>query len=160
MSGRTLLVFDASSGAAAVYEAELEVLSGRVSEIFGLFVEDINLFALASLPCAVEVGFPVSVEVRPDVSRLERELKVRQRQTREAIAELARRGGLPWRFEIVRGEVIRELIAASENVDQILLMSRNLDRRRKAIERVSEPASRKLRSLPNAGRHHKPLATG
>lgn len=152
MSIRTLLVFDASSGAASILEAEFELLSGRVSEIVGLFLEDSSLFALASLPCAVEIGFPLGSARRPDASRLEREMKVLQRQTRDAIAELARRGGLPWRFEIVRGEVISELIAASKSADQVLLMSGNLARRKEAIARINEEASRKLKSLREVNR--------
>jgi hypothetical protein len=91
------------------------------AELLGLFVEDVELFNLAALPFAGEVGFPSAARRTLDVGAMERSLRAQaQRLQRELSARLA---GLPvkWTFEVVRGRAVAQLRAAAEARDLVIV---------------------------------------
>jgi len=56
-----------------------------------------------------------------DSLRMERELKIRGEQARQALAAAAARAQTPWSFHIARGDVTAEILAAALEADLVLL---------------------------------------
>jgi nucleotide-binding universal stress UspA family protein len=105
-----------------------EIASGMDAELFGIFVEDINLLRLTALPFARELRYPSAIEERLDRGRMERELKVMAEKARRALAAIAAKSHLRWSFQIARGQVAAEILEASLGADLVIVgkMSRPL----------------------------------
>lgn len=123
---RILVALDSSRHSLAALDAAAELAAHTQAELFGLFVEDINLLRLARLPFASQVS-ATSARAEPvDSARMERELRGQAAQARRALAAAAARARVPWSFRVARGEVAAEVIAAAEEVDLITLGKRGL----------------------------------
>ncbi|HEV2423345.1 MAG TPA: universal stress protein [Terriglobia bacterium] len=123
---RILVALDSSRHSLAALEAAAELAAHTEAELFGLFVEDINLLRLARLPFASQVSATSAAAESVDPERMERELRGQAAQARRALAAVAERARVPWSFRVARGEVVAELIAAAEEVDLITLGKRGL----------------------------------
>ena len=123
---RILVALDSSRHSLAALEAAAELAARTEAELFGLFVEDINLLRLARLPFAMQVNATSGAAEPVDAERMERELRGQAAQARRALAAVAERVRLPWSFRVARGEVAAEVIAAAEEVDVITLGKRGL----------------------------------
>lgn len=95
-------------------------LSGGI-ELATLFVEDINLFRLAELPFALEIGAASAMPRRLVVSDVERALKSQAEETRRALSEMADALQLGLTFEVVRGHPARTLLKVSGEDDLVVL---------------------------------------
>jgi nucleotide-binding universal stress UspA family protein len=113
----------------------------------GLFVEDINLIRLASLPCTREVRYTASV-ASLDLEQMERALKAQAAEARQALAAAARRAHVEWRFRVVRGRVAHEVLAAAAAADLVTLGK--LGRSRSPQARLGSTALRLLAGAPIA----------
>lgn len=134
-SRRIVVALDSSASARAAMEAASELAARLEAEVLALFVEDAELLHLADFPFAREIG--ADALARPfDRTRLERRLRSEARKAREVCASFAGRGPVQVRFEVVRGGVARELLAAAEQADMILLgrASREASRRQARLE--------------------------
>ena len=150
MSGQTsgkriLVAFDASAHNQAALEAALRLAAKLEAELIGLFVEDINLFHLTGLPCAIEIRFPLAREEQPDAARIERELKIHAQQLQEKLAALAERAQVRWSFQVVRGKLTAELLAAAAEADWLLLGSSSMARQKATIRALLEKENRGTR---------------
>jgi nucleotide-binding universal stress UspA family protein len=123
---RILVALDSSRHSLAALEAAAELAAHTKAELFGLFVEDINLLRLARLPFAMQVNASSGAAEPVDSERMERELRGQAAQARRALAAAAERVHVPWSFRVARGEVAAEVIAAAEEVDLITLGKRGL----------------------------------
>jgi hypothetical protein len=102
---------DVVANLAAQLEAELE----------GLFVEDIDLFRLAELPFACELGYPSAV-VRPlEAASIGRALRNRANQIRLAMEQCAAFSKVACTFQVKRGDLVRDTLAVSPGADLLIL---------------------------------------
>jgi nucleotide-binding universal stress UspA family protein len=96
----------------------LSLLAGKTPmEIFGMFVEDIELLTLAELPIAREYCLLTHVERRLQAPDIERQFRVQARAAQQALAEIAERLGFPLSFRTVRGAMttlLRESLAETD----------------------------------------------
>ena len=113
MSFRRIVVALGSPGGATAMNAAVELARAMEAELVGLFVEDVELLALAALPFAGEVGFPSAARRPLDVAAMERGLRAQALRLQQELA--ARLAGTPvkWTFEVVRGRVETQIPASA-----------------------------------------------
>jgi len=91
------------------------------AELLGVFVEDINLLRVASLPFARQIRYPSAIAEPLDAAAMERELRVKAEQARKALATAAERAQVRWSFRVLRGTVTAEVLAAASEADLLTL---------------------------------------
>jgi hypothetical protein len=101
---------EAATGMAATLDAELT----------GLFVEDINLLRLAGLPFAGELELVSGLWRRWALGDLERALRVHAAEAERLLAQAAERAKVQWSFQLARGQVLREALAATGEADLVV----------------------------------------
>jgi hypothetical protein len=120
MSFRRIVVAMGAPGGIAMTTA-VDLARALEAELVGLFVEDAELFDLAALPFAGEVGFPSAARRALDVEALERALRAQAGRLRQELT--VRLAGVPtkWTFEVVRGRIAVELAATAGGEDLVVL---------------------------------------
>ena len=120
--------------------AAAELAAAR-SGVEGLFVEDINLLHLCGLPFGREVGsYTASVRQLNDRA-MERNLRALAIVIREAMEREAAQLPVRWTFQVRRGAVVAELLAASQSA-AMLSLGRAGRRRRQTLGSVAESVVR------------------
>jgi nucleotide-binding universal stress UspA family protein len=142
-----LVALDASTHSLAAVEAAADLAAAMQAEMEGLFIEDINLIRLASLPCTREVRHTASV-ASLDLEQMERALKAQATEARQALAAAARRAHVQWSFRVARGRVAHEVLAAAAAADLVTLGK--LGRSRSPQARLGSTALRVLAGAPIA----------
>jgi len=94
------------------------------AEMSGVFVEDSELLRLSGLPFAREISRSTSVARRLEGETVERELRVQASAAERALARVAERAGVAWRFRTARGTVTAVLGEAAGEVDLMVLGAR------------------------------------
>lgn len=157
---RILVAVDASPHSIAALQAAAEVAALLDAELEGLFVEDINLLYVCGLPFGREVGSYTATVRRLDSQAMERQLRVLAAVIREKMARAADRSHTRWSFQVRRGPVVTELLAASEGA-AMLSLGRAGRRERKALgstaQSVLGKASRPVLILGERGGLQYPL---
>ena len=128
---RILIAIDASPPSIAALEAAAALAARINAELLGVFIEDVNLLRLASLPFATEVGVLLP-HVRPlGAVEMERHLRAQRARAEEALERVAQRLQLRWSFRVTRGQIVTELLTAALDADLIALgaMSSQMIRR-------------------------------
>jgi nucleotide-binding universal stress UspA family protein len=128
---RILIGLDASPASIAALEAAAALAARTDAELLGLFIEDVNLLHLAGLPFAAEVGV-LSAHARPLApDEMERHLRAQRLRAEQALARVAERLQLHWAFQVARGQIVPELLAAAVEADLTALgtMSTQMIRR-------------------------------
>jgi len=144
---RILVALDASAHSLAALEAAADLAAAMQAEMEGLFVEDINLIRLASLPCASEVRHTATLAAL-DLEQMERALKAQAAEARQALASAARRARVQWSFRVARGHVAHEVLAAAGAADLVTLGKQGRSRSPQA--RLGSTALRALAGAPVA----------
>ncbi|HTN53059.1 MAG TPA: universal stress protein [Anaeromyxobacter sp.] len=117
---RILVGMDASAASRGAL-ATAAALAGRLgSELTGLFVEDEDLLRLATLPFGAVVR-PGGEEERLDPDAAERALRALAAHAREELERAAASHRVACSFRVARGRVAREVLAAAEGVDLVVL---------------------------------------
>ena len=118
---RILVALDASAHSRAALEAAAQLAERLNAELLGVFVQDLELLQLAQLPFAREVGLTSAGRRRIDPQSMELALRAQAETARSAFDSIARSHHVHSSFRIARGNVIRELVAASAEVDLVAL---------------------------------------
>lgn len=118
---RIVVALDSSPASQAALEAAVELALGFKARLVGLFVEDINLVRLAEISFTQEVGLFSGASRRLEVQYIERQFRSQARQARQALERLAHNTDLEWTFQVVRGNIATELLAAASEADLIIL---------------------------------------
>ena len=128
---RILVALDASHHSLAALEAAAELAAGMQAELYGLFVEDVNLLRAAGAPVAREVSYPFVTAAEMSPARMERQLRAQAAQARQALQAASERRKIKWSFQVVRGEVASTVLEAALEADLLSLgkVSRPLIRR-------------------------------
>jgi nucleotide-binding universal stress UspA family protein len=103
----------------------LSVLTAETpAEIIGLFMEDVDLLALAELQVAREYCCLTHVDRQLNSADLQRQLRIQARSAQQALAAIAQRTGFTWSFQTVRGSLASLLQEALKEMDLMLLGAR------------------------------------
>ncbi|HEY7759355.1 MAG TPA: hypothetical protein VIA64_08065 [Burkholderiales bacterium] len=121
---RVIVALAGAEPAAALLQAAGDLMRGTQAELAGLFVEDVELLRLAALPFTREIGL-ASGTVRPlDVPDVERALKRQAEQVRRLLMQTAAALELPWSFQVARGSLLDEVLAAAALADLTIVGER------------------------------------
>ena len=112
---RVWVALAASPQSPAALRAAARVAAAMQAELQGLFVEDANLFHLCNSPFCREVGLRTAVVRQLESQTVERQLRVLAAEMRRSLARVAGEAQVRWSFQVTRGAVEHELLAAAEN---------------------------------------------
>ena len=107
---RILVAIDASPASLAAADSAARVASLLEAELEGLFVEDREILRLGESALAHQVTQFSGSAVGLGRGEIERQLRVQAKRSRAALARLAEAEGVEWRFRVVRGHVIEEIL--------------------------------------------------
>ena len=124
---RILVALDTSRASQSALETAAILAEAMQCELSGLFVEDSDLLAVASLPFANEVRVAGGAIRKLDAGDLEREIQSHVAAARSALQRVAVKRHLSWSFRSVRGNVRHEVTAAASSVD-ILCIGQHAER--------------------------------
>lgn len=118
---RILVALDACSNNIAVLRAAAQLAAQLHAELHGVFVEDGNLLRLCQLPFGQEIGRFSGASRRLESQTVERQMRALAASLRQALAQVAEDLQVPWSFQVARGSVADELLAAAENALMLTL---------------------------------------
>jgi nucleotide-binding universal stress UspA family protein len=111
--GRVLLTFQTAEAAPDLLSTAVALARSLPAQLSGLFIEDIDLLRLAALPFTREVGGASGTVRAIDLPEVERTLKRQAEHARQSLANVAQKLQLPWSFEVTRGTLLDEVLAAA-----------------------------------------------
>ena len=118
---RILVGIDASAASLDALAAAASLAVRLGSELSGLFVEDEDILRLAALPFGDIVRSPGGDRERLDRASAEAGLRAVASRAREALERAASQRRVSFSFRVTRGRVIREVLAAAEGADLVVL---------------------------------------
>ena len=116
---RILVALDDSRQSKAALEAAASMAERLQAELEGMFIEDTDLLQMAALPFAHEIGFTSRSRRLLDSNIMARALRARASMVRKTFEDIASKHRLVSSFRVTRGQVLAELLAATEQVDLI-----------------------------------------
>jgi nucleotide-binding universal stress UspA family protein len=118
---RVVVALDASRNSLTALHAAAQLAALMEAELHGLYVEDIELVRLSSLPFSYELGSYSATRRRLDSRAMERDFRLMAQRMRHAVAQTAISARVQWSFQVTRGSVAGELLAAGANADVLTL---------------------------------------
>lgn len=94
-------------------DAAADLASWADAELAGLFTGDANLFRLAGLPFAAEIGIASATWNPLGANDVERMFSLMADRLQRRLAETAQTLALSWSFEVLRGAVLADVLASS-----------------------------------------------
>jgi len=110
---RVVLQLDAASETHEVIDTAARLAARAKAPLDGIFIEDEDLLGLAILPFARHVSLGAGPEPLT-LDHVESQLRVAAERTRQDLAAAAKRHGVAWSFEVVRGSSVGDRFGASE----------------------------------------------
>lgn len=143
---RILVALDASADCQDLLGAAAEMAQRLQAEMQGLFVEDIDLLRLASLPFARELLYPASQPRQLEMSDMERIFRARSERARKLLEAAAQRASVPWAFKVMRGHVEVEVVEQAGSADLLIIgkarrLHHTADRQRSTAYSIAARAS-------------------
>jgi nucleotide-binding universal stress UspA family protein len=118
---RILVALDASPQSQAALDAAVRLAADFEAEVRGLFVEDETLLRAAQLPFAEEVRSYTAPPKRLDDRRMQRQLRYQAEYAERSLQHAAEQAEVAHDFEVVQGNVPRELLRAATEADLLVL---------------------------------------
>jgi nucleotide-binding universal stress UspA family protein len=118
---RILVGMDASAASLDALAAAASLAARLGSYLTGLFVEDEDLLRLAGLPFGAILRTAGAGHEPLDRPSAEAELRAVASHVREALERAAASQRVEFSFRVVRGRVVREVLAAAEGADLVVL---------------------------------------
>ncbi|MCF8384016.1 MAG: universal stress protein [Chlorobium sp.] len=112
---------DCSPHSMASLKAAAELAARMNAELIGIFVEDINLLRIADLPFSQEIRLYSAQPESMSTAELERLLRMQARQAETSLQHEAEIFRVHHTFNVRRGIVPREVIAAALEADLLVL---------------------------------------
>ncbi len=118
---RIFIAFDASGASLAALESVTALAARLEAELVGLYIEDVNLLRLATLPFARAIS-AIFAKFQPlSSAEMERALRAQAALAEQTMVRVLAQRNVSWTFRTVRGRVAAELIAAAHEADLIAL---------------------------------------
>lgn len=121
---RVVVALDASAPSLEAARTAAELARALGAELAGLFVEDVNVLRLARLPFAQQVPSSGGAARPLESEVLEAELRALAAWAREALAREAGTVQVSWSFEVRRGPLPDEVLAAAGRADVLVVGAR------------------------------------
>jgi len=118
---RILVAMDATSFDIHALDVAASLAARLSAELHGLFVEDLDLLALARLDVVRHISLATGMPERLDPERMEEELRSLARQARRQIQQAAQARGIAFSFRVVRGHGASVLAEAAADVDLMVV---------------------------------------
>jgi nucleotide-binding universal stress UspA family protein len=118
---RILVALDASPHSHAALEAAAALAVPLQAELAGIFVLDAELLRMSALPEARETGLTSARRRTLNPETMERALKLQAERARKSLEEIARHHRLATTFQLMRGNVLAELLRAAEQTDLLAM---------------------------------------
>ena len=112
---------DCSPHSMASLKAAAELAARMNAELIGIFVEDINLLRIADLPFSQEIRLYSAQPESMNTAELERLLRMQARQAETSLQREAEIFRVHHTFNVRRGIVPREVLAAALGADLLVL---------------------------------------
>lgn len=116
---RVLVALDASPDSVAAAAAAARLAAALDAELAGLFVEDHDLLRLGRSRLARQVVSLTAGAEPLGAEGMERQLRAQATRARQALSRLAAREGLSYTFQVTRGRVAAEILAAAGREDLV-----------------------------------------
>lgn len=118
---RILVALDASPHSQAALNAAVRLAVDFEAQVEGLFIEDEKLLRAARLPFAEEVrSFTAPPKGLTD-QRMQRQIRYQAEFAERSLQHAAEEAEVAYDFEVVQGDVTRELLDAATEVDLVVL---------------------------------------
>jgi len=118
---RILVALDASSHSLAALEAAVQLAVALHAELHGIFVEDADLLLAADLPFTREIRVFAPAPGAFTSGGMQQQFRIQAAHARQALEQAARRTAVRYTFQVVRGRVALELLAAASEADLLTL---------------------------------------
>lgn len=115
------VALDCSPHSLASLTAAAELARQMHADLTGIFVEDINLFRMAELPCSHEIRMYTPEPEKIDTLQLERSVKIQAKEAESSLQRVAGECNVEYSFRVCRGVVTGEVIAAALEADLLVL---------------------------------------
>ena len=165
-ASRVLIATDSCGDVEIAVEAGVSLAAATGAPLESVFVEDANLFRLASLPFVFETS-PLTGQRRAVAGdAMERALRVEAARLQNLIAGSAARARLAWSFQVLRGELLIAADAQQADLTIVALGKRSLSRTagvRKSAQTIAalfDASAAAWRSLDAASRVARALGGG
>ncbi len=116
-----VVALDASVHGFAILDSAATLAERLRVDLYALLVEDESLLRLADLPFAREVNRASAIERVLDATQLQRTLRARSSQLRQAIDQVAASGRINAHMRVVRGHYLAEALSACSSMDLLFL---------------------------------------
>ena len=83
-------------------ELAVDLAAAMQSQLQGLFIEDIDLFNIASLPCSREICLTTGNQEHSSIQQLQKRLNSMADQFRQLLAPKAEQSVVQWSYTTVR----------------------------------------------------------
>lgn len=118
---RILVALDASPHSNAALEEAAALAGSLQAELAGIFVVDAELLRLSALPAARETGLTSAQSRTLDPESMERALRLQAERARKSLEEIAHHHRLVASFQLMRGNVLTELLRAAQKTDLLAM---------------------------------------
>lgn len=139
---RIVVLLDAAAPGQAALEAAAARAAELEAELLAVFVQDVDLLHLAALPFAREIGFPSATRRELDARVMERKLNQIADEARRSIAEIAKRVPLQWSFQVARGTLSAQTLAAAAEADLVIEALHGCERAVLQLAGIGRPSER------------------
>lgn len=107
---RIVVCCDTSPLGEAALDAAAALARRLDAELTGLFVEDVNLLRMATLPFAREYALASAMARNIDVAEVEQALRRQADAVRASLARVAQTLQVPWSFQVTRGGMLDRVL--------------------------------------------------
>ncbi|MCK5798531.1 MAG: universal stress protein [Deltaproteobacteria bacterium] len=129
---KILVGLDASKSSEDALRSAIALAAEVQGEVEGLFVEDTALISFSELPFATLTGTVSPRQVRLGQAELAEAFRVQASRARRALSAEAEKRGVPWSFQVARGNVGEKLLEAAARADLLILGRAGIRARRRA----------------------------
>ena len=118
---RILIALDAPLQDLELLEMAISLAAHRQVELVTLFIEDLDLFHLASLPFAQEIDRHSAKERKLDSLQIARTLRAQAREIATVLERLTKQPQVSHSLKVVRGKYMSEVLSAVTGMDVVIL---------------------------------------
>ena len=133
---RVLIALDALKENDKTIEFAVALAARKQAELMMLFIEDLNLVHLASLPFASEIGRMSILERKLDSLQMTRAFRAQTQRLEKLLEQMTRQKHVNYSLKVVRGHYLQEALSATDTMD-VLFLSKTVGRYGKSTSELT-----------------------